>query len=186
MSRSTTVATLLFSTLALGSGVAMGAEGEGHHKRELLTFHIMFGVDGAFVGDSNPVAGIPGDELPWEISSARGHLDTDGNLFLRVKGVVFKDDPSVPENLRGINDEEQFRAAVACMTVQSGQVVERDIFTEGFPATPEGDSLIKAHVDLPNPCVAPIMFVLAGSENKWFAVTGFETEETQDSTNTKD
>ena len=30
---------------------------------------------------------------------------------------------------------------------------------------------------LPNPCVAPIVFVLAGSEDKWFSVTGFESEE---------
>ena len=30
---------------------------------------------------------------------------------------------------------------------------------------------------LPNPCVAPVIFVLAGSEDKWFSVTGFEAEE---------
>jgi hypothetical protein len=49
--------------------------------------------------------------------------------------------------------------------------------TEGFPATPTGDSVIHADIELPNPCVAPIVMVLAGSENKWFAVTGFEAEE---------
>jgi hypothetical protein len=32
-----------------------------------------------------------------------------------------------------------------------------------------------AHVTLPNPCVAPVIFVLAGSEDKWFSVTGFES-----------
>lgn len=40
-----------------------------------------------------------------------------------------------------------------------------------------GDSSIRATVNLPNPCVAPIIMVLAGSEDKWFAVTGFEAEE---------
>src|SRR5262245_38037235 len=180
MSRSPTVAMLIFSTLALGSGVAI-AEGAGHHsKRQLLSFHRMFGVDGLFVGDANPVGGIPGDELPWEIRSARGRLDTDGNLFLRVKGVVFKDDPSVPEHLRGINDEEEFRAAVGCLTEESGHVVERNAITAGFPASREGDSRLKAHVDLPEPCIAPMVFVLAGSEDKWFAVTGFEVEEAEE------
>jgi hypothetical protein len=35
-----------------------------------------------------------------------------------------------------------------------------------------GDSTIDTMVTLPNPCVAPIVFVVAGSEDKWFAVTG--------------
>jgi hypothetical protein len=52
-----------------------------------------------------------------------------------------------------------------------------NVTTEGFPATKSGDSFIKAKIDLPNPCVAPIIMVLAGSEDKWFAVTGFEAEE---------
>ncbi len=52
----------------------------------------------------------------------------------------------------------------------------RNLITEGFPATEDGDSEIDTTVELPNPCVAPIIMVLAGSENKWFAMTGFETE----------
>ena len=181
MSRSMTLAMLLLPALALGSSVPMSAAGAGHpNKRNLLSFHTMFGVDGAFVGDANPIGGIPGDELPWEVRSARGHLDTAGNLFLRVKGVVFKDDPSVPENLRGINDEQEFRAAVGCLTEEDGQVVQRNVITTGFPATRSGDSRLKAHVELPDPCIAPAVFVLAGSEDKWFAVTGFETEETEE------
>ena len=52
--------------------------------------------------------------------------------------------------------------------------------THGFRATESGDSIIDDHVDLPSPCVAPIVFVLAGSEDKWFAVTGIESEENED------
>jgi hypothetical protein len=137
----------------------------------------MFGVDGAFVGDAHPVDGIAGDELPWEIDAVVGRLDTAGNLFLLIKGLVFKDDPSVPEDLRGINDEEEFRAAVACLTEEGGQVVERNVVTSGFPATRSGNSVIHAHVDLPDPCIAPAVLVLAGSEDKWFSVTVFETED---------
>jgi hypothetical protein len=56
-------------------------------------------------------------------------------------------------------------------------VVTKNVVTQGFPATVEGDSVIKAQIELPNPCVAPIVMVLAGLEEKWFAVTGFEAEE---------
>ena len=51
-----------------------------------------------------------------------------------------------------------------------------NVTTEGFAATPFGDSDIDAQITLPNPCVAPIVFVLSGSEDKWFAVVGFESE----------
>jgi hypothetical protein len=151
-----------------------------HHsgrRHVLLSFGTMFGVDGPFVREENPVDDIQGDELPWEVERVFGSLDTDGRLFLAVRGLVFKDDPSVPEELRGINDEEEFRAAVSCLTEDGDAVVRQNVVTEGFRADEHGNSIILAHVELPDPCVAPAVFVLAGSEDKWFASTGFETEE---------
>ena len=176
--RLSSIALLTVASLAFA-----GAATAKHHPKPkppphlLLAFRSMYGVDGPFVGDANPIGGIPGDELPWEIGRVRGHLDTNGSLFLLVRGLVFKDDPSVPEELRGKNDETEFRAAVACMTEDGDQVVPRTVVTDGFPANEQGDSLIITHVDLPNPCVAPVVLVLAGSEDKWFAATGFEAEE---------
>jgi hypothetical protein len=76
----------------------------------------------------------------------------------------------VPPELRGINDEESFRAVVSCLTEEGETVVERNVFTAPFPATPGGDSKIRTTVELPQPCVAPTVLVLAGSEDKWFAV----------------
>jgi len=166
--------------LALAALLPFSAHGGANHHSHgklLLAFHTMFGVEGAFIEEENPLLGIAGDELPWEIAAARGKLDRDGNLSLVVKGVVFKDDPSVPPELRGINDETEFRAAVSCTTEENEQVVQRNLFSPGFPATPEGNSAIRTHFDLPDPCLAPAVFVLAGSEDAWFAVTGFETEE---------
>ena len=170
-----------------GKGKAKGHdsgsdEGNDSHDRNrppaLIAFGSMYGVDGPFVGDTNPLDDIPGDELPWEIESARGRLDVDGNLVLAVRGLVFANEPDlVPPNLIGTNDEDQFRATVSCLTEQGNAVVRQNVTTEGFPADHEGNSFIHAHLTLPNPCVAPAVFVLAGSEDKWFAVTGFESEE---------
>jgi hypothetical protein len=100
-------------------------------------------------------------------------------LEILVRGLVFKDDPSVPPELRGKNDETEFRGLVSCLTENKDKVVTRNVITEGFPATVDGDAFIKAKIELPNPCVAPIIMVLAGSEEKWFAVTGFEVEENE-------
>jgi hypothetical protein len=148
------------------------------NKKTILSFKTMYGVDGPFVGESNPIRGVNGDELPWEIEkSISGKLETNGHLKISVRGLVFKDDPSVPPELIGKNDETEFRGLVSCLTEVGNNVVTQNVVTAGFPANEDGNSVINTNIQLPNPCVAPIIMVLAGSENKWFAVTGFETEE---------
>jgi hypothetical protein len=175
-----TLGTLLSASATAGKG--MEHLGMGHHKPPslVLAFKTMYGVDGPFIGEANPIRGVVGDEAPWEIArSAKGVLFSDGHLVISVKGLVFKDDPSVPPELRGKNDEAEFRGLVSCLTEDedAGTTPTVNVVTRGFPANAQGDSFIDARLELPNPCVAPVVMVLAGSEDKWFSVTGFENEE---------
>lgn len=149
----------------------------------ILSFTTMAGVDDAFINNT-AVRGVKGDELPWDVGTVDGSLTTDGHLHLAVTGIVFSDDPRVPPELRGINDEDEFRAVVSCLTNRAleddgtklgrghGQIVTRNIITDGFAATTTGNSTIDTTVELPNPCVAPIIFVIGGDEEHWFSVTG--------------
>lgn len=178
MYRKTTLVLLLCFLIA--PSLAESNDNNNSHpvKREILAFKTMYGVDGPFIGDANPVRGVVGDELPWRIAKfVEGKLFSNGWLIIHVRGLVFTDDPSVPPELRGKNDETEFRGLVSCLTEEVSSVVERNVITEGFHATETGNSDIKAKLTLPNPCVAPIIMVLAGSEDKWFAVTGFEAPE---------
>ena len=154
----------------------LGKSGD-HRPQLMLAFGTMYGVDGPFLGDANAIRDVEGDDLPWVVRSVRGSLDTTGHLRIHVRGLVFADDPLVPPELVGTNDDEEFRGLVSCLTEVGDSVETENVATEGFPATPTGDSNIDAHIELPNPCVAPIVFVLGGDEDKWFAVTGFEVEE---------
>src|SRR4029434_4449935 len=83
------------------------------------------------------------------------------------------------------NDETTFRGAVSCITEDedAGTTPIENVITDGFPTGPAGDADIDAHLTLQNPCVAPVVFVLAGSEEKWFSVTGFESEEGDSTSN---
>jgi len=137
----------------------------------------MYGVDEAFVGAANPIRGIVGDELLWVVKgSAKGKLDAAGHLKIKVRGLVFTDDPEVPPELRGTNDETSFRALVSCLAEDGmGNVITVNVTTPGFHANESGDSDIDADIELPETCVAPIVYILAGSEDKWFAVTGSES-----------
>jgi len=141
---------------------------------KIVSFETMYGVDEAFV-KHNQIRGVRGDELPWEVGSAVGSLTVGGHLIASVRGIVFANDPEVPPELRGINDETQFRALVSCLvSAGKGNVSTVNITTQGFPATPAGDSDIDTTIQLPEACVAPIIFILSGSEDKWFAVMGAE------------
>ncbi len=155
--------------------VTVSAAHAKDRNRVVMDFHTMYGVDEAFVG-ANPIRDLIGDELPWRIAGVSGRLTNRGHLRIRVRGLVFTDDPEVPPELRGKNDEDQFRAVLSCLVEESGQIVTMNITTAGFPATPSGNADIDAQLQLPGECVAPIVFVIAGSEEKWFAVTGVSLE----------
>jgi len=142
-------------------------------SQTIISFGTMYGVDGGFV-KHNQIRGVRGDELPWAVGSANGSLSTDGHLVINVTGVVFANDPSVPPNIVGTNDEATFRGMVSCLVESKNGVSTVNVVTQGFPATTTGDSNIDAHITLPAQCVAPIIFVMSGSEDKWFAVTGAE------------
>jgi hypothetical protein len=154
--------------LATGSATSVIA------TTKIVSFETMYGVDEAFVKHTQ-IRGVRGDELPWEVGSAVGSLTVGGHLTVSVRGIVFANDPEVPANLRGINDERQFRALVSCLVSDhKGNVATVNVTTAGFAATPTGDSDIDAMITLPAACVAPIIFILSGSEDKWFAVMGAE------------
>ena len=164
-------ASVMLAAAALGGASAHA--GNKSEKREVVQFHTMYGVDGPFV-NSTFLRGVLGDELPWAIEEANGSLDSDGHLSIHVKGLVFTSDPQVPPAQRGINDEPTFRALVSCVTESGNTLVVQNVVTGEFRATRSGDSNIRATLNLPDPCVAPIVFVLSGSEDKWFAVMGNE------------
>ena len=142
----------------------------------VLRFSTMYGVDGPFMGDANPVRGLHGDDLPWQIADSDGQLLSDGTVTIAVRGLIFPNTPEVPPAQRGINDEDNFRAMVSCLTEGASDTPTANVATQPFPATRSGNSFIHGRVELPNPCIAPIVFIISGDEDDWLAVTGVETD----------
>src|SRR5262245_18555825 len=154
--------------VGLGLMVSPAAASNG---QKVLTFHTMAPVSGPFVGSTNPIRGINGGGLPWQIDEGKGHLSTSGKLEVKVRGLVLLEAAPVPEALRGTNPIANFQAVVSCLTPNDGSVATVNVATAPFPASPPGDAMIKASLDLPSPCVAPIVFV-GPSATAWFATTG--------------
>jgi hypothetical protein len=160
--------TVLLLVVALGLAIQSTASGSG--GKDILEFDVMAPVDVPFTGNANPVRGQPGGGLPWELDRARGELRTDGRLDVRVDGLVLARRAPVPANLQGTNPITQFRAVVNCLTPQA-PVTGQTVSSKLADATPTGDATIRDDLDLPEDCIAPIVFVTAPA-GAWFAVTG--------------
>ena len=138
----------------------------------ILKFTVMTPVTGPYVGMANQIRGVPGGGLPWMITSGNGSLTRDGKVLIHVRGLVLADQPSVPANLRGINPVPDFVAIISCQTISAGGTAAiTNVRTGAFPASTAGKADINARVKLPQPCIAPIVFV-ASPGGAWFAVTG--------------
>lgn len=185
------VMTLALKTLALSLalGAAQGAtpaeardqRGQGAHRgRSIVEFDTMIGVPRPFTGGANAIRGVPGGGLPWVIGAARGELRADGQLKLRVEGLVFdpNDDAVIERGLANTNTVPFFMAIVSCLSrdLDGGPVTvnqQTALFeaTTGPASEGGGNATIEAHLDLPEPCIAPIVFVTSPG-GAWFASSG--------------
>lgn len=146
-----------------------------NNNETILEFKTMVGVDGPFLGSANPIREVNGGGAPWVLDLAHGRLRADGDLDILVKGLIIPARPGFEQF--GFNPAPFFQAIVSCLTLdESGEVVERNLLTEpedtqmiGDPRN--GDARIRAQLTLPDPCVAPIIFVTSPT-GSWFASTG--------------
>jgi hypothetical protein len=158
--------------LAVAAVVAVqnvsGQPAPNSHRAKILEFQTMVGVQGPYVGAANPIRGIGGGGIPWSIDRGQGVLRADGDIDVRVRGLVLAAGPNA-----GINPAAEFTAIVSCLTIdENGNPATVNVQTAAFPASPEGDAVIRDRVDLPEPCIAPIVFV-TNTAGRWFAATGF-------------
>jgi hypothetical protein len=159
---------ILFLLGAVGLAVAFGAMA-GSNSAKVLKFERMAPVVPPFTGTSvpqNPIRGLNGGGVPWSIESGTGYLRADGRLHIEVQGLI------IPA--RGSNPIDFFRGVVNCLTPDA-PMAGVNLVTDPVPATDAGDATIDATLDLPDACVAPIIFVTNGTGSApgaWFATTG--------------
>ena len=160
-------AALVSLVAVLGASAPAGAD-----PGTILKFTTMTPVTGPYVGTAHPIRGVPGGGLPWIITAGNGALKSDGHVLVHVRGLVLADQAPVPPALRGTNPVPDFEAIVSCQTISAaGAATVTNVSTAPFPASTAGNSDINATVNLPHPCIAPIVFV-GSSTFGWFAATG--------------
>jgi hypothetical protein len=157
---------LALLTVLVGMQASAALARNGDHTPKILEWQTMVGVPPALTGTQAPIRGINGGGVPWTLTSGNGELSTTGHLEIKVDGLVLASSLS--------NPSPTFRAIVSCLAAD-GSV--QNLQTTTFPATTGlasaggGDSKIEADVALPQPCIAPIVFVTSAT-GSWFASTG--------------
>ena len=126
---------LLLSLLAVGAVVVQStaARGEGSSGKDVLEFDVMSPVVAPFTGTAHPIRGVNGGGVPWQIDRGRGELRSDGQLRIRVEGLVLVS--------TGQNPVPMFRGVVNCLTTGSPDVGV-NLATAPVPASGDGLSLI--------------------------------------------
>jgi hypothetical protein len=157
---------LLLSTFFIGSATSADAKGP-----KILKFDTMVGVPAGLTGTQSqiPLRGISGGGIPWAVADASGELRANGHLEISVQGLVLAAGANAGTNPVGV-----FRGLVSCLN-SDGTVT--NVPTGPFTATTGpasaggGNAEIEADVALPQPCIAPIIFV-TNNNGAWFAATG--------------
>lgn len=167
---------LMLATIIFGLQVS-GANAKGH---VILEFDTMIGVPKPYTGALSPIRGVPGGGIPWVVDSAEGKLRSSGELEIEVRGVVFdpNDPTAIARGIAGTNTVTSFRAIVSCQSITNGVASVVNVSTDPFPATigaasaGGGNASVKTTVNLPSPCIAPIIFVTSPT-GSWFTATGW-------------
>lgn len=172
-SRSIRVALLvgaLAAVVAAGSALASdgnrGSSGGNHgdnggRGNSRVLDASLAGIPASLTGQT--FMGAIGGGVAWQISSGRARLSSNGQLDVRVRGLVLAAGAS-----QGTNPIPTGRALVSC----SGAVVA---MSDSVPFSPKGDARVNAQVTLPASCLAPVVFFAGDTAAgpRWFAVTGF-------------
>lgn len=165
------VALLILSVfLAFGFSATASAD-----ESKVIEFNTMVGIPRPYTGATNAIRGIPGGGLPWVIGFGKGTLNPEGSVDILVKGLVFDPDDQavIDRGLGGTNTVPFFKAIVSCLSKDAdGNAMTVNVSTGLFPADEAGNARIKDMVSLPQPCIAPIIFV-TNPTGAWFASSGY-------------
>jgi hypothetical protein len=157
------VAAVLGAALLVVPALGLGS-GDG---RKVLEARVLAPLPAQYTpraaGTAGTIRGVPAAGAQWSIGDAEADLRSDGRLELNVEGLIV--------TVLGTNPLGQFKAIVSCQSIVNGAPAVTNVTTDGFTANTAGDAQTETNVDLPTPCLAPIVFVTTPG-GSWIAVTG--------------
>ena len=160
----------LTATLAIAAlGVAAMATAATAGGARSVESDSMIGVPASLTGAAGQIRGVNGGGLPWSIGASEVEVSASGKVEVSFNDLVFAAGPN-----NGKNTVASMKVVVSCLDATGATV---NVSTPLFPVTtattldPGGDGAVEARIALPQPCIAPIVFVTSPN-GAWFAVDG--------------
>lgn len=156
-------------TFGEGPNTSSSVGGSNAANERVVELSRMAGLPEEFVGKD--AGGVTGAGRPWNIERGQATLDADGTFSIEVQGLVLSDGANGAANPQadvGTNPLEEFGAAVSCSKPDGTFSVVK---TDNFPASPTGDASHEQTIELPSPCVLPMVFVTT-PDGRWIAAGG--------------
>jgi hypothetical protein len=143
---------IMLSVAALVALSSIGARAQAQAQNEVNFF--ASSVVGSTPGVT--VAGVAAGGDPWTVKAAVANVAPNGQIVVKLVGLLIAAAPSVPANLVGtVGPVEEVAASLVCGG--SGGTVEAS--TGGFPLAADGNAIIAANITLPAECQAPVVLV---------------------------
>ena len=162
------LATLL-AALALAASVPAAV---GGRTAEILKAERLVGVPNGLTGAAGAIGTVNGAGLPWVIGESKAVLGVDGSFEIKFNDLLFASVDPVPANLRGTNNQATMQAGVSCLTTSG---TRQAVLTGPLSVTTgigAGDARVATTLNLPSPCVAPLILVTNAAGTSWFAASG--------------
>jgi hypothetical protein len=155
--------------LAVSAGISYA----GDKDHTVYRADVMVGVSPPYTGATNAIRGIPGGGAPWVIGESEIRLRSSGRVDVEFEGLVIG--PGGPPAIVGTNPVLNMKVTVSCLSSEGNPAVATtvNVSSETFPVDAAGNGEARVHVDLPSPCIAPIVFVAnSNAIGAWFAASG--------------
>jgi hypothetical protein len=143
---------IMFSIAAIAAVSSISARAQPQAQNEVNFFasSVVGSTPGATVGD----VAAAGD--PWTVNAAVANVAPNGQIFVKVLGLLIAAAPTIPANVAGtVGTVQEVAASLVCGG--SGGTVAAS--TGGFPLAANGNATIFAKVTLPAECQAPVVLV---------------------------
>lgn len=150
----------------LAAGMSTSATADRGPGLEVGAFS---GLPAAYASPASPLRDLQPGGLPWVVGSAKAEVKASGKVEVMFNDLLFAPG-TAPQ---GTNTIPAMRVVVSCLT-ESGGVA--NVATDPFPVTTgpgAGDGRVEARLELPRPCLAPLVFVTTPTlpTLRWLAVS---------------
>lgn len=138
------------------TATAVARDDGGRIRSDMMT-----GTPVGMTGAAGTIRDVVGAGAPWSIGEAEISVKSSGKIEAEFQNLVLTN--------TGVNPVGSMAVVVSCLNAAKVTSAAFAVTTV-TPTDPGGDADVETKVDLPSPCLAPIVFIVNANTGGWFAV----------------